>query len=136
MAFDSTAQFVAPVLLGVVPAIAYIVSRRVYPRRKWALTGICLGAIICPWSEALYSLFFVHPVWVIPGLFGLMSSMFHCSLPYQVAIAMGAIPERIVVPEEASVMLNSLGALLWAPIYGVLGAVADNRRERAAANAI
>jgi hypothetical protein len=120
------------ILLGAIPAIVYFALRSKGRRHLWLATGAAFGAVICPWSEALYGLYFAHPLGLVPGLIGLMSTLVHGAIPYSLAIDLGILDPRTVVTDEQSPPLHAIAAFIWAPVYGGVGAYADRRAMRSA----
>ena len=117
-------------LLVVVPIIAFRYARRRYPNRVFLISGLALGSVISPFSLGLYATFFIPYVGLVPGILGLMSTMFHSAPGYNLAIALGIIPSHQVVGGVGHLYLAAIDAVFWATVYGGLGWLIDWARAK------
>ena len=127
-------------LLIVLPVTAWYISRRSFPHRTWATTGVSFGAVISPLSMGLYATFFASPWGLVTGLLGLASVMLHGAVGYNVAIYLGLVQSHTVVSGlQQHFYIESINAIAWGVVYGLLGWCIDSwllRRQRSKPNAI
>ena len=107
--------------LAAVPIFAYWFAHKRYPSRAFLITGIALGLIISPLNLGLYATFFIPYVGLVPGMFGLMLTMFHSAPGYGLAIALVIIPAGQVVEGIPHYTLLQLMALFGPPLMASLG---------------
>lgn len=112
-------------LLAVVPILAFRLARSRFPSRAFLISGLALGLVISPLSLGLYASFFIPYVGFVPGIFGLMSTMFHSTPGYNLAIAFGIVPSHQVVEGVGRLYLAAIDGVVWAVVYGGLGWVVD-----------
>lgn len=117
-------------LLAIVPLLAFRYARRHHPDRVFLISGIALGLVISPLSLGLYATFFIPYVGLVPGILGLMSSMFHGAPGYTLAVTLGIIPSRQVVSGVGHIYLTAIDAAVWAVVYGGLGWLIDRVRSK------
>ena len=115
----------ALLLLALVPIAAWRWFRTRAPRHLWFATGVAFGLVVSPLSLGLYSTFFLSPLGLPTGLLGLMSSLFHGEPGYQVSIWLGLVPSHEVVTGIGHLYVELVTGLIWAPLYGVVGALID-----------
>ena len=117
-------------LLALVPISGYFYAKANKPERKGLITGIALGSIISPFSMGLYATFYIPIIGLVPGLIGLVSSLFHGSLGYNIAIWLGLHKDRTVVDFPDNISIEVINGIVWAFIYGLLGFGVDLLRKK------
>ena len=118
------------ILLLVVPAAAYMVTRRLVPLHTWAISGVAFGAVISPLSLGLYSLYFLASWAFIPGMLGLLLTLVHGWPGFRIATLFGLVPRGVVTGASSSFVIESINGLVWASVYGVIGLVVDSALRR------
>lgn len=117
-------------ILAAVPILAFRYARRRHPNRTFLISGLALGVVISPLSLGLYATFFIPYVGLVPGMLGLMSTMFHSAPGYSLAITLGVIPSHQVVGGVGHFYLAAIDAVFWAVVYGSLGWAIDWVRSK------
>ncbi len=88
---------------------------------KSAIRGISFGLVIAPASMGLYSLYFVGPIAALFGMVGLVLTMFHQPVGYNLAIMFGLIPSHTVIDGPERLPITIINVIFWGIIYGTLG---------------
>ena len=112
-------------LLWLVPLAVAIASRRRAPLHVWRNVGLALGAVVSPATLGLYGLYFLGPIAAIVGLIGLPLVLVHGAPGYQLAVLLGLIPPNTVIEGSMHMPIEVLNAVVWSPLYGVLGGCID-----------
>lgn len=113
-------------LLILLPVIVFRVARTRIPRHRFAVSGATLGMVITPWAFGLYSLFALGPYWAILGFPGLALVWIHEPPGFYMAMFLGFIPQGEVVSETTGrVVIEAFNAVVWALVYGLIGAGID-----------
>ena len=108
-------------LLWLLPIIVAIISNRRARSHLWRNTGIAFGLVVSPATLGLYALYFLGPIAAILGLIGLPLHLLHGSPGYELAIRFGLVPSHTVVEGLMHVPIESLNAVIWATVYGLVG---------------
>lgn len=116
-------------LLILIPIFSYKWAKSSHPDYKTTILGISFGSIVAPFSMGLYGTFFIHPLGIVTGMFGLVMVMFHSSLGYQIAIQLELIPSGVVTTESGNVIIAIINGFAWGAIYGILGYFIDKYRN-------
>ena len=69
----------------------------------------------------LYTLYFVGPIAAISGMVGLVLTMLHESVGYNLAITFNLIPSHTVITGYERLPVVIINSFFWAFIYGFLG---------------
>jgi hypothetical protein len=112
-------------LLALLPVVAWRYARTHIPRHTWLITGFAFGLVVSPLSLGLYATYFVSPLGFPTGMLGLVSMLFHGAPGYQTAIWLGLLPSHEVISGWSTVYVEVLNGIIWAPVYGIVGFVAD-----------
>ena len=108
-------------LLWLVPIATWFITKNHTIPKRSMIRGISFGLVVSPASLGLYTLYYVGPIAAILGMLGLVLSLFHGSVGYQIAIALNLIPSHTVVKGSAHIPIEIINALFWAVIYGLIG---------------
>jgi len=111
-------------LLLLVPVAVRYWSKRRKPAISWTLTGVAFGAVISPVSLGLYATYFYGPFFIVTGMVGLLSTLFHGAPGYYLCLWSGLVKTG-VVSGSASFGVETVNGLLWGSVYGGAGAVFD-----------
>jgi hypothetical protein len=117
-------------LLALIPIGGYIYAKRKKPDRKFFITGIALGSIISPLSMGIYAIYYIPIIGLVPGLIGLISSLFHGPVGYNIAIWIGLHKDRTVVTFPTNVIIEVINGVFWGFIYGLVGYGIDQLRRK------
>ena len=125
----------ALLLLILAPIFVHRWARRRRPRQVWLLTGLAFGAIIAPFSLALYTSAYLATLLppalrflgFIPGAAGFVLTRIH-EFPAQWLIS--SLKEVPTADAKTYFLLELVNAVVWAGVYGVLGWMLDRRRWR------
>jgi hypothetical protein len=118
------------ILLAIVPLATWRYARRHAPRHLWMATGIAFGLIVSPLSLGLYSTYFAGPFGFPTGMLGLASTLFHGAPGYELAIWLRLLPSHQVVSGAGNFYVELLNGVIWAFVYGFVGAMVDWQRNR------
>jgi hypothetical protein len=113
--------------LLLLPFVVYRLAKRAHSSRTWAATGLSFGLVISPASLGLYILYAVPYVGLVPGILGLISSLFHYVPGFEAATALGLRGTHVVTAQE-NVTIELINGLFWGIVYGALGHVIDRWR--------
>jgi hypothetical protein len=116
-------------ILLLLPFVIYRIVKRVQPSQTWTATGLSFGLIVAPASLGLYALYFVSYLGFVPGMVGLVSSLFHGDPGFEVVTALGLRDPGAVVSGQEAVIIDVINGLFWGIAYGALGHLIDRRRE-------
>lgn len=108
-------------LLWLLPIIVAVISRRYARSHLWRNTGIAFGLVVSPATLGLYSLYFLGPIAAILGLIGLPLHLLHGAPGYELAVRFGFVPSHTVVEGFMHAPIESLNAVIWATVYGLVG---------------
>ena len=121
-------------LLLLLPLVVYRLTKQSHPERTWAATGLSFGLIIAPASLGLYSVFFLGPYGLVPGMLGLVSLFVHEPPGFEAITALGLRAPQKIVNAQQCVAMEFINGLCWATVYGTLGYGIDfwrsSRRNR------
>jgi hypothetical protein len=117
-------------LLALVPIGGYFYAKTKKPDRKFFITGIALGSIISPLSMGIYAIYYIPIIGLVPGLIGLLSSLFHGPVGYNLAIWIGLHKDRTVITFPTNVMIEVINGVFWGLIYGLIGYGIDLLRKK------
>jgi hypothetical protein len=120
------------VFLILVPIAAYWLARRRFPKHVYRVVGIAFGAVFSPWAAGLYSLYFLSPWGLVPGMVGLALMLVHGVPGFELATYFGLIPPTVVSGLRSNVVIELLNGVVWAAIYGLLGFAVDRIRLKRA----
>lgn len=113
-------------ILLVVPIATYVIARRKKARNLYGVSGLAFGIVVAPLSLGFYSLFFVSPWGLIPGLLGLGMSVVHEAPGFHLAISLGLVRgEQVASSIFQHVVVEVINAGIWASAYGFLGLAID-----------
>jgi hypothetical protein len=116
------------VLLIAIPYLVYRWAKMNRPTRTGVLTGATFGLVVSPVSLGLYLLGFLVPlIGMLPGLVGLVLTMFHGAPAYQLSILFGFLERGVVVKGTRYVGLLLLDGMFWGVTYGLVGFIFDKR---------
>jgi hypothetical protein len=97
---------------------------------SWTLTGAAFGAVIAPVSLGLYSTYFLGPLYFVTGMLGLVLVLFHDGPGYYLCLWTGLVAARTFVLGSNQWLVEVANAIIWAAVYGTIGALADRFRRR------
>lgn len=117
-------------LLAIVPIGGYYYAKVKDPKRKGLITGIALGSIVSPFSMGLYATFYIPLIGLVPGMISLVSSLFHGTPGYDIAIWLGLHKDRTVVHFPDNISIEVINGILWGIIYGIIGFSIDLMRNK------
>ena len=117
-------------LLVFVPIGGYLYAKRKRPERKGLITGIAFGSIISPLSIGVYAIYYIPIIGLVPGLIGLVSSLIHGPVGYNIAIWIGLHKDRTVVTFPTNVMIEVINGVFWGLTYGLIGFCVDLLRKK------
>ena len=117
-------------LLAIVPIAAYRFASRRYPAHLFLVTGLALGSVIAPFSLGLYGVYFIPYVGLLPGMLGLLLVMIHSAPGFHLARLLGIVSPAEIIAGNGEPLFVLLNALIWAFVYGSLGALIDRMRQR------
>ena len=121
-------------LLWLIPLITWLSTRNVPQIKKSTIRGISFGLVVSPASMGLYTLYFVGPIAAISGMVGLVLTMLHESVGYNLAITFNLIPSHTVITGSERLPVVIINSFFWAFIYGFLGLTwgyFKNKRKKA-----
>ncbi|MBE9515730.1 MAG: hypothetical protein IME93_02010, partial [Proteobacteria bacterium] len=124
-------------LLWLIPLTAWIATRNKPQIIKSTIRGISFGLVVSPASMGLYSLYFIGPIAAIFGMLGLVLSMFHQPVGYNLAIIFNLIPSHTVITGTERLPIEIINIIFWTLAYGTLGFIwgyFKNRRKIAMTN--
>ena len=113
-------------LLLLVPVAVRYWSKLHRPAVSWMLTGAALGVVISPVSMGLYSTYFLGPWFIVTGLPGLLLMIFHGSPGFYFCQWTGLLKPG-VVSGSGHILVEVANGVIWAAVYGGLGAALDRR---------
>ena len=108
-------------LLWLIPVIAWFLTRDKSQITKSTIRGISFGLVVSPASMGLYSLYYVGPIAALFGMLGLILSMVHQPVGYNLAIILNLIPSHTVITGSERLPIEIINTILWATAYGSLG---------------
>jgi hypothetical protein len=114
-------------LLLLLPIAMRYWSKRRSPTVSWTLTGAVFGVVISPVSLGLYSTYFLGPAFTVPGMVGLLLTLFHGAPGYYLCTFLGVVPARTVISGTGNLMIELVSGLVWVLVYGAIGAALDRR---------
>jgi len=120
-----------------VPIITWFATRNVPQIVKSTIRGISFGLVVSPASMGLYTLYFVGPIAAIFGMLGLVLTMLHQPVGYNLAITFNLIPSHTVITGNERLPIVIINTIFWAVTYGVLGLIwgyFKNKRKIALTN--
>jgi len=117
-------------LLILIPAVSYLVARRRFSKYAYCITGTAFGAIVSPWALGLYSFYYLSPWGVLLGFLGLALTLTHGVPGFKLAIHLELIPRGVVSGAASHLIIESINAVVWALIYGLIGLGIDTLRRR------
>ncbi len=104
-------------------AVRYWTKRR-KPAISWTLTGVTFGCVISPASLGLYATYFFGPYFIVTGMVGLLSTLFHGAPGYYLCVWSGLVNTG-VVSGSGNLAVETVNGLLWGTVYGGVGAIVD-----------
>ena len=111
-------------LLLLLPVTVRYWTKRRKPAISWTLTGVAFGAVISPVSFGLYATYFLGPFFIVTGMIGLLSTLFHGAPGYYLCVWSGLVKTG-VVSGSGNLVVEAVNGLLWGSVYGGVGAVVD-----------
>jgi hypothetical protein len=118
-------------LLIIAPALTFWYARRRRPTNTFAVSGFVFGVVVSPWALGLYSLYYLSPWGIVPGLVGLVMTLVHGEPGFVVASHLGWIPVGVVSEFKSQAVVEAINAFVWAAVYGTLGLAIDRVRLKA-----
>jgi hypothetical protein len=116
------------ILLVAIPYVVYRWAKTNRPAKTGLLTGATFGFVVSPVSLGLYLLGFLLPlIGMLPGLVGLLLTMFHGAPGYQLSILFGFQERGVVVDGTRYLWENVLDGMFWAVTYGLIGFIFDKK---------
>ena len=109
------------VFLILVPIAAFWFARHRFPKHLYRIVGVAFGAVVSPWATGLYAFYFLSPWGVVLGLVGLVLTLIHGPLGFQMAQYLGLISSGVVTEFRSQLVIELLNGLIWAAIYGLMG---------------
>lgn len=98
-------------------------------KHKYLIAGILFGIIVAPASWGLYGFYYIPVVGLIPGMMGLISTMFHSWPGYDIVTYLGLRDPRTVVEGIQHIEIELFNALIWVPVYGIIGFIIDIKKR-------
>lgn len=120
-------------LFLLIPIAVFIVGSKRWPNFRTCYAGAAFGAVVSPSALGLYSLYFISPWGIAPGMLGLILTLIHGAPGFELAITFGLIPRGVVSGLWSHVIIESLNGVVWGLGYGLLGLAIDrflSRRSR------
>ena len=118
-------------LLGLLPVLAFLVARKQWPRRLGLVTAVAVGAVISPFTMALYGVgMTIIPIGFPLVLIGGFVAIIHGSPGFWLAIVTGVIVRGRVVEGVQHLYTFMLGVVVWVPAYALVGLAIDQLRLR------
>lgn len=117
-------------LLILLPIVGYAIARRRAPRHTFLVLGATFGAIVSPWALGLYSFYFWSPWGLVPGFIGLALMLLHGPPGFELAVSLGLISKGVVTGASSNLVIESINAVVWAFVYGLIGSAIDKFRSR------
>ena len=111
-------------LLLLLPVAVRYWTKRRKPAISWTLTGVAFGAVISPVSLGLYATYFFGPYFIVTGMVGLLSTLFHGAPGYHLCVWSGLVSTG-VVSGSGNLAVEAVNGLFWGSVYGGVGAVFD-----------
>jgi len=118
------------VLLILIPSVSYLMARRRCSKYAYCITGTAFGAIVSPWALGLYSFYYLSPWGVLLGFLGLALTLIHGVPGFKLAVHVELIPRGVVSGVASHLIVESINAIVWASIYGLIGLGIDLWRRR------
>jgi hypothetical protein len=115
-------------ILLLLPFVVYRIAKQMHPSQTWTATGLSFGLVVAPASLGLYALYFISYLGFVPGMIGLVSSLFHGSPGFEVATALGLRDPGAVVNGQEAIIIDVINGLFWGIVYGALEHLIDRRR--------
>lgn len=117
----------ALVVLWLLPIATAVWSSQHARHVRWRNIGVVLGLVASPACMGLYSLLFLSRFTAPLGMLGLPLSMLHMAPGYWLGDVLGLIPRYTVLTGGMQLVMAALCAMVWAPVYGWIGARIDAR---------
>ena len=115
--------------LGLVPLAISWWARRRWPERRCTMVGIASGLVASPFSLGLYATVLLIPVLGTAFLvITVIPMLFHGSPGYYLATTLDLVPRGVVLRGVQNLYVDAMSALIWATVYGSIGAFLDRRR--------
>jgi hypothetical protein len=119
-------------LLWIVPVLTYRWASHAKPSHTFCFAGIALGAVASPASMGTYGLFWLAgniglialPLAFI-GILGLPLALLHGVPGFYLATTLGLTGPEAAAHGIATVYIESLNAVSWAIVYGLIGCSLD-----------
>ncbi|MDH5444461.1 MAG: hypothetical protein OEY52_02825 [Gammaproteobacteria bacterium] len=108
-------------LLWLIPTSIWLATRNLPLPNRSIFRGISFGLVVSPASIGLYALYYVGPIAAIPGMLGLVLSMFHGAAGYNIAVAFNLVPSNRVLIGAAQIPVELINSFIWASVYGLIG---------------
>ena len=115
-----------PLLLIIIPILAYKWAKSNHSDYKFTILGASYGSIALLFSMGLFATFFLIPYFGFPiGIFGGAMVMFHGSPGRYAVVHFGVVPSGI----GYLVIISIINGFFWGVIYGGFGFIIDKYRS-------
>ena len=116
-------------LLVGIPYVVYRWAKTNRPTRTGVLTGATLDFVVSPVSLGLYLLGFLVPlIGMLPGLVGLVLTMFHGAPVYQLSILFGFLERGVASTARKAIILGNIVGFSVGPALDVWGLLSGARQ--------
>lgn len=117
--------FLAHFCLILFPIGMYYFGKRYYPKKLWLITGVSFGLIASPFSRGLYGFYFMSFLGFIPGIVGLILSMWHGGPGFKILGLLEMREPGTVVNNMQRLQMEMINAVVWGILYGIAGSAVD-----------
>ena len=107
-------------LLWLVPIITWVASRNIPPLWRSTIRGFSFGAVVSPAALGLYGLYFLGPLAAIFGMLGLVLTLIHGAIGYNLSIKFGIVPSNTVIDAAERLPIEIINGVFWSVAYGGL----------------